>query len=127
MRVNTGVTMSQVSPVISFTDLLSRVDDDREFMNELLALFSDELPPLMRTLEEAVCQVDLKQVETSAHTVAGMLANLSATQAQSSAAALEQLGRNRESGELASALAALRQDLDAVTASIKVCLEESYT
>jgi HPt (histidine-containing phosphotransfer) domain-containing protein len=118
--------MGQLLSAVSFADLLSRVDDDREFMNELLTLFSDELPPLMRTLEEAVCQVDLKHVETSAHTIAGMLANLSASQAQSSATDLEKLGRNRESGGLASALAALRQDLDAVTASIKVCLEESY-
>jgi two-component system sensor histidine kinase/response regulator len=124
-RVNTGVPMGQVLSAISFAELLSRVDEDREFMDELLTLFSEELSPLMRTLDRAVVQVDLRQVETAAHTLAGMLANLSASQARSSAAALEQLGRKRQSAGLATALAILRQDLEEVTASVRLHLEES--
>jgi HPt (histidine-containing phosphotransfer) domain-containing protein len=119
--------MGQLLSAISFADLLSRVDDDREFMDELLVLFSVELAPLMHTLDEAVVQVDLKQVEMAAHTLAGMLANLSASQAHSSAQVLEQLSRKRQSEGLASALAALQQDLEEVTASIRLYLEESPT
>ena len=116
--------MGQFLSAISFADLLSRVDDDREFMDELLVLFSEELPPLMHALGNAVVQIDLKQIEMATHTLAGMLANLSASQAQSSVVALEQLVRNRQTDGLANALAALRQDLEEVTASIRLHLEE---
>jgi HPt (histidine-containing phosphotransfer) domain-containing protein len=121
-----GVTMGQVMSAISFSDLLSLVDDDRAFVDELLVLFCDQLDPLMRTLNEAVIHADVKQVEVSAHTLSGMLANLSAPQAQASAATLEQLGRERESAGFASAFATLQRDLDAVTASIRSYMEESH-
>jgi len=81
---------------------------------------------MMQTLEKAVFKIDPKQVETAAHTLAGMLANLSASQPQTSTVALEQPGRNRESRGPGSAFAAFQRDLDAVTASTKFCLGESY-
>jgi len=118
--------MGQLLSVINFADLLSLVDDDHAFVDELLVLFCNQLLPLMRTLNEAVIQADVKQVELSAHTLSGMLANLSASQAQSSAAALEQLGRERECVGFARAFAALQQDLDAVTADIRCYMEESH-
>lgn len=91
-------------------ELLTRLDNDRELLRELLVIFKDEFPRNLLALREAVAARDGNRVATTAHTLKGMLLNLSANQAAATATRLEQLGRKGETSWYAEALAAFESD-----------------
>ena len=106
--------MTSTGPSIEymdFDDLLLRVDGDRELMCELLVIFKETSPALLHTLEDAAANRDMRQVEITAHTMNGMLANVSAVRAQSAAAGLERLGRKGETTGVNDAFTALQQEV----------------
>jgi HPt (histidine-containing phosphotransfer) domain-containing protein len=82
--------------ILDLTELLERVENDRELIRDLLLIFKEEFPRHLRTLRDAVDSMDGKKVEAEAHTMKGMLSNLAATSAAKAAARLEELGRNQE-------------------------------
>lgn len=96
---------------MDFDDLLLRVDGDSELLCELLVMFKEACPDLLRTLADAAANQDMRQVEITAHTMNGMLANVSALRARSAAAGLERLGREGEARGIKAAFAALQQEV----------------
>jgi two-component system sensor histidine kinase/response regulator len=82
--------------VIDLPALLTRVENDRELVRDLLLIFKQEFPRRLEALREAVESLDGEKVAAEAHTLKGMLSNLAAGPAAIAAARLEQLGRSRE-------------------------------
>lgn len=94
------------SPIaLNLSELLVRVDNDRDLVRELIGIFQDEFPPLLRRLREAVARQDARCVETTSHSLTGMLSSLSATRAAALARELEQMGREGNAPGLAGTLA----------------------
>jgi HPt (histidine-containing phosphotransfer) domain-containing protein len=77
---------------LDLPDLRTRVDNDREPLRELLRIFKTEFPFLLKSLQEAVVRGDMKGVKVKAHTIKGMLVNVSFAWAAASAACLEHMG-----------------------------------
>ena len=77
---------------LDLPDLLTRVDNDHELLREVLRIFKEDFPCLLQSLQEAVVRGDMKRVEDKAHTIRGMLANVSFAWAAASAACLEHMG-----------------------------------
>ena len=77
---------------LNVSELLSRMDNDRELLRELLQLFKQECPCLMRLLQDAISKGEMKSVETTGHALKGMLANLSAVRAASAASRSTPIG-----------------------------------
>ena len=99
-------------PTFNLPEMLARVDNDREFLCELLEIFKKELPPLLLSLQEAVSCENMKLVEAEAHNLKGMCATLSAARAASAASQLEQMGRGEvEKSRLKELLAAFESEL----------------
>ena len=73
---------------LNVPELLSRVDNDQELLRELLQLFKEECPRLMQLLEAAVSKQEMRAVETTSHSLKGMVANLSAMGSTPSASRL---------------------------------------
>jgi two-component system, sensor histidine kinase and response regulator len=97
---------------IDFPDLLSRVDNDRELLLDLLSIFKEDFPRHQRELSDVIAARDLKKLAIVSHTLKGMLANLAATRAASAAAKLEQLGRDGAAEpEIAIALRAFESEV----------------
>ncbi len=94
---------------VDLPELLTRVDTDRELLRELLGIFKKEFPCLLQSLQEAVVRGDMKGVEVTAHTIKGMLANVSFTRAAASAVRLERMGQQRNTQGLQEELANLDQ------------------
>lgn len=92
------------SSQIDFEELLSRVENDRELIRELLTIFKKEFPGHYRALREAVDSLDAKRVVLDAHRLKGMLSNLAAREAAAAAARLEQLGRDGKTSEFRESL-----------------------
>ena len=100
-----GKANAMTKALIDFGELLSRVENDRELMRDLLLIFKEEFPRHHQALREAVESMDAQQVASEAHTLKGMLSNLAAHEVAGAAARLEQLGRNGATEEFAESLA----------------------
>jgi HPt (histidine-containing phosphotransfer) domain-containing protein len=111
-----GTTMS--SSILNMTDLMHRVDGDRELLAELFFIFKTTFPAHLERLSDAVARNENKQVESESHALKGMLLNLSAPRAAAAASALEQMGRERQSRGMAQALAELQAEVEALLSQI---------
>lgn len=92
--------------------LLARVDNDQELLRELLAIFHEDCPGHLSSLEKAIAIGDLKNVAAEGHTLKGMLANLAAVRAAAVAGRLERLARDGEKGSLREIFEALRLEMN---------------
>ena len=96
---------------INLQELLARVENDRGLLCDLLTIFKDEFPGHLKALENAVARKDPAKTASVAHTLKGMLANLSVTKAAASAARLEQLARAGETASFDEVFAVLARDV----------------
>jgi HPt (histidine-containing phosphotransfer) domain-containing protein len=95
----------------NLTDLLKRVENDHQLLQELLTIFKQDYPVQLRSLKVAILRAEMKQVQASSHTLRGMFSNLAMARAAEAAANLEQMGRNGERIGLKDALAFLEQEV----------------
>jgi HPt (histidine-containing phosphotransfer) domain-containing protein len=95
---------------VDLTELLRRVQNDRELLHELLKIFKEEFPILLLSLREAVVRRDMKGVKVRAHTMKGMLSNISFARAAVSAACLERMGQQCVTQGLPEELARLERE-----------------
>jgi HPt (histidine-containing phosphotransfer) domain-containing protein len=109
---------------VDLPELLTRVENDRELLRELLRIVKEELPWLLQSLQEAAARGDNKGVEVTAHTIKGMLANVSFARAAASAACLERLGQQCVTQGLPEELARLEQEVSVALAEFEACCRE---
>jgi HPt (histidine-containing phosphotransfer) domain-containing protein len=110
---------------VNFAELLERVENDHELLWDLLTIFKRDFPRHRDSLREAIARAEMKQVESSSHTLKGMFSNLAMTRATAAAAHLEQLGRNRERAGLEDALAHLEHELASLLPELDAYLKEA--
>ncbi|MGH9615316.1 MAG: Hpt domain-containing protein [Acidobacteriaceae bacterium] len=75
--------------MVNLPELLARVDYDRELLQEIAELFREEFPRLRELLRSAVLNEELPGVEMLAHTLKGMLLNVSVERGAAAASELE--------------------------------------
>lgn len=116
--------LSQVG--VNLPELLSRVENDLDLLDELIGIFKEEIPPLQQVLRESIANRDMKNVEFTSHTLKGMLSGLSVTRAAAMASQLEQMAREQKSSGFGDVLtlleceiANLLPELDAYTTATK--------
>jgi len=105
-------------------DLLDRVDDDREFVRELLQLFRVEFPRLQIELQEAVSRKDLRQAAKTAHMLKGMLANLSIERPASAMEALEHTAAEEDQLGTEAALVAFSGEILSLLPCVDAYMDE---
>jgi HPt (histidine-containing phosphotransfer) domain-containing protein len=111
---------------VNLDELLTRVENDRDLLRELIGIFKDQFPRLLQSLQQSVARGDMKGVEATSHSLKGMLSGLSVTQAAGTASRLEQMASEGEKLGLTEALALLESEvtgllteLDAYAAEVK--------
>jgi HPt (histidine-containing phosphotransfer) domain-containing protein len=97
-------------PAWNQAELLERVDNDQDLLKELLAIFKEDFPRTMQSLESAVSATDLKNTSRLSHTLKGMLSSLGGARAAAAASKLEALAADGEEAALKDALAALESE-----------------
>lgn len=97
---------ASIEQYVNMPELLARVDNDRELLAELLTLFQEEYLRLQDALHNAVHAGDPRQVDKAAHTLKGMLANLSINRGAELAANVETAARAGDEREIQQAMAA---------------------
>jgi HPt (histidine-containing phosphotransfer) domain-containing protein len=76
-------------------ELLERLDGDQGFLRELLAIFREDYRACLPKAHRAMAESDLSELSRVAHTIKGMLRNLSMNSAAQTAAALEKSAAGR--------------------------------
>jgi len=79
---------------IDVADALARVGDDRDFLKELMDIYTADLATRIAGLREALARGDLKAVEQLGHAIKGSSANLSLPLLRDRASAIEIAGKN---------------------------------
>lgn len=90
---------------------LSRVGGDDELLKEIAAVFLEDYPNSLREIHAAIDSGDASQLERSAHSLKGSVANFGARDAVAAAFRLEQMGRARQLQDCAATLRTLEQAL----------------
>jgi len=86
--------------VVDRAALLSRLEGDASLLSEIVDLFLETAPRLMRDLKQALASKDPGRLERAAHTLKGAVANFGARPAFEAAFKMEQHGQR---GDLAAA------------------------
>jgi two-component system, sensor histidine kinase and response regulator len=105
--------------VLNITELLTRVDDDRELVGELFSIFKSVFPSHLQRLSDAVANEVPRQVEVERHTLKVMLLNLSASRAAAVAADLQTMGREGKVTGMKEALAEFRTETQTLLLQIE--------
>ncbi len=108
-----------MSAILDLSELLNRVENDREFLAELINIFKAEFPAHIEQLNKAIRAEDANQIERESHTLKGMLLNLSATQSAAGAGALEKLGREKNLTGLNVAFAAFQSEIAVLLSEVE--------
>ena len=109
--------------VIDVSEVLERMDGDKELLCELVELFLEESPSMLADIKGAVAQQDTKALEYSAHTLKGAVGNFGAKNVYEAAFVLEQAGRAGNLSGTEAAFATLEkalQELEPILSSLSM-------
>ena len=95
----------------NITELLDRLDNDRAFLCDLLRVFREDSQVNLQKAKTALAEKNLAGLARAAHTLKGMLKNLSMNRAAETAANLENALRQEKGNEAEVLLLHLEQDL----------------
>ena len=105
-------------------ELLERIDGDRVFLAELLAIFQGDYPGQIRSAHEAISRGDAEALQRVGHALKGALGNLAAPIAARVAAELESIGGGGDIAMASIRLAELENELPRVIEALEsMCLE----
>jgi two-component system, sensor histidine kinase and response regulator len=96
--------------VLDLTELLSRVDNDRDLLRELIEIFKEEFPRLLDQLKVNIVRREIKSAERACHGLKGMLSGLSAIRATTVASHLEEMSREGDFLGLSESVAHLEEE-----------------
>lgn len=103
---NVDAEAEAAEPVFDREALLARLEGDQELLREIVGLFLDEAPGLLRAIRQALERGDAASLEGSSHALKGSLANFGAKGAYQMALKLETIGGG---GDLSGASETLAQ------------------
>lgn len=103
---------NSVEEAVNLPELLARVDHDRELLREIVEMFREEFPRLRELLRSAVLNEELPGVEMLAHTLKGMLLNLSVERGAAAASELELRGKAKDLAGMREAHAEFERAVD---------------
>lgn len=109
---------------VEVDQLLDRIDDDRVLLTEIVGIFRREYPHNLQAAQRALDAQRPADLERVAHTLKGVLGNLSATGASALAAELETLGQSADLTEAQTILDALVLELGKVMRALEALCPE---
>jgi two-component system sensor histidine kinase/response regulator len=123
-ELETAQSQWKTATAWNIQEVLERVDGDRDFLRELLAIFREDSRECMERARNTVANGELQQLSREAHTMKGMLNNLAMSLGAGIAAELELAAKNGRKGECEQLIARLENALAAIQPEIEVLMSE---
>jgi len=106
-------------------ELMERLGGDQDFLRELLVMFREDVRMNLEKSRTALGKSDYEGLSRAAHTMKGMLRNLSMGAAAETAAALEQISRQNLLEESQQLLERLTKELEGILPEVEAQLAEA--
>jgi HPt (histidine-containing phosphotransfer) domain-containing protein len=103
-------------------ELMERLGGDEEFLRELLVIFRQDARTNLEKSRKAMAELDFDSLTRTAHTLKGMLRNLSMGAAGETAAAMENASRKKQQADSKELLGKLVKDLDGILPEVEAQL-----
>jgi two-component system, sensor histidine kinase and response regulator len=103
-------------------ELMERLGGDEELLRELLVIFRGEAWMNLEKSRKAMAEHDFESLTRTAHTLKGMLRNLSMGAAAQTAAALENASREKQQADSEQLLGKLVKDLEGILPEVEAQL-----
>jgi PAS domain S-box-containing protein len=113
--------------ILDRASLLKRLNRNRPLLQKVVGLFLTESPRLLGAARDAFDRGDGQGLERAAHSLKGMLSNLSATRASSAALELEMLARQTDVSAAAGGIALLAGEVDQLRGELTALVQEGGT
>jgi HPt (histidine-containing phosphotransfer) domain-containing protein len=114
--------LEPAEPDWDLKELLERIEGDHEFLREILVTFRDDYRACLHRAHRAMAEANLPELSRAAHTLKGMLRNLSMKCAAQTASALEKSAQDAAERESAELLLILEGDLARVLPEVEAQL-----
>jgi HPt (histidine-containing phosphotransfer) domain-containing protein len=101
------------------TELLERIDNDWEFLNDTVEMLAEDGPALVQEIRQAALTGDAATVSRAAHALKGMIANFCAPAPQATALEVERMGKAGDLGAAPTAIDTLATQLHALTCELR--------
>ncbi len=105
--------------------LLERVGRDEVLLGELVSLFLDDCPRLIKDLRDAVLEKNAARLKMTAHALKGSVSNFAASAAHEAALRLESMGQSGDLTDAEKAFAALEAELDRLKPALADMIPEA--
>jgi HPt (histidine-containing phosphotransfer) domain-containing protein len=106
-------------PTWSRAEVLDRLGDDQELLEELCQIFLKESPKLMERLRQGMANGDAEAVQHAAHSLKGEVSYLAAAGATQAARRLEDMGHERNLSAVSEAIRVMERELDQLRQAIE--------
>ena len=104
--------------ILDLEDVLTRVQDDKELLIELLDIFEDYFPDKRKMLDEFAEQGDAEKIKEVIHSIKGAAGNISAKSMHDTCVEIERLALENNIEAIKKCLV----DLDKQFSSLKTCV-----
>ncbi len=110
-------------PVFDYEDFLNRIDGDEELLHEVIEIFLEDTPRLMRIFHAAVQTGDPVAVERAAHTLKGAAANISARRLHALCQRIQQAIKQNEPDFLSTVPRLLEENFDLLEQALRAAVK----
>ena len=117
-NLTTITNSAMLDPAFDESELLSQVEGRKELMDELIAIFQEECPPLLIEIGAAIDHRDAKLVNRLSHKIKGSAAVFAANAVVQAAQRLEDMGHADNLNGAVEALANLDRELNRLLEAI---------
>jgi HPt (histidine-containing phosphotransfer) domain-containing protein len=116
--------MTPIPVVLDVTELLARVENDRELLRELVAIFKTQVPGQMILLRANIENREMTAIVAAGHTFKGMLSTLGAARAAAAATRLENFGKEGAKDKLEASFIELQNEISLLIPELDLCAEQ---
>jgi len=114
-----GSRGEKMMEVINRAALMEKVGGDEELLGEIVELFLEDCPRVIKQIEEAIAKGDSRWLERAAHTLKGMVGNFYAGGATEAAMELEEIGRRGEMTAAEGAYTILQKEIERLKSELE--------
>ncbi len=114
-----------MSDVFDEKALMDHVDDDLEFLEDIVGMLNEDSPALLEQIRVAAAAGDAAALVRPAHTLKGVLGNFYANRAESAARELEMMGREEQLANLQAAVDKVQHETERVIEALKEYLRKT--